>query len=875
MINKQLLLIGLFVTLFFGLKAQKGIDFDQVVFFDNQNASVEKLLTEVKNVTSISFSYSSSLINPSSIIYLPKTELTFKEFLDVISEQLSVDYIEFNDKILFIAKANQQEDFWIDGYIRDATSGESLIGAMIYNSSRNIVTETNEFGYYSLKVTSGSQVIRYSYIGYKAEFRTDFSPNKSRVNLSLKPAFTIPNIVITPSDSLASIRQIDEEIEASLLVFNPGLLGENNILQSIKFLPGIQSGGEVQGNILVQGGGPDQNLVLMDGVPIYEVNHLLGLTSIFSNDAVNSVELETSGFNSKYGGRLSSVINVKIKDGNKFKHQSKLSMGLLGASLHAEGPLNKGTSSYLISGRTSFINQIIEPLAKNYLDVLNTNFNYSDLNLKLHHNITKNSSLSLGAFIGNDNLGFDNRILAKDGEYDIEALTTNSINWNNLMYNIRYNRVVNEKLVFTMSASAVNYDLISRASNEIVFDNGDTTISNELDVFAISVIDDKNLKTDWEYKTTENQTLLFGGGTSAHIFSPSIISRDQINPNFRPSPSDGINATEQYIYMEDRVNFSEYFKLSLGFHFSRFLVENNEFTSFQPRLKAEVFFNERTDLSFSYSEMTQFIHLLVNPGTGLPADLWLPSTEKIRPEETTHYNLQIRRKWSPYFMSTASGYLKYYRNLIDYTSASPLFNPIITQPIFFPIINNARDWEDRVEVGQGSSYGVNVFHSYISSKIRASLSYSFGYSTRQFDNINKGEPFRYKYDRRHDIGFLFQYQLNKSWNYGLNWVYGSGGATTFATTEFLSLEGEPILDFSQRNNFQMPDYHRLDLSASYSKRVGNDLKLGVDFGIYNAYNRQNPFFVYLTNDNKSGDFEPRQVSIFPILPFLNLSLSYN
>ncbi len=386
--KKKPFLLCLFLLVFFGLKAQKGIDFEQILKLETQSASFDQLLEEVENITQISFSYSSSTIQPGTIIYLPKKQISFNEFLSVLQEQLNVEYLEFNNKILFIPIAYEEKEFWIDGYVRDATSGESIIGATVYNSSRNYVSLTNEFGYYSLKVTSSNELVRISFLGYTPEIITGFSEKKKRIDLSLKPAFTLPNIVITPSDSLSSVRQINKEIEASLLISNPGLLGENNILQSMKFLPEIQSGGEVQGNILVQGGGPDQNLILMDGVPIYEVNHLLGLTSIFSNEAVNSVDIETSGFSAQYGGRLSSVINVKTKNGNKFKHQARVSTGLLGASVHVEGPIAKTKTSYLVSARTSYINQILQPVAKNYFDVLSTNFGYSDINVKLHHNLT-------------------------------------------------------------------------------------------------------------------------------------------------------------------------------------------------------------------------------------------------------------------------------------------------------------------------------------------------------------------------------------------------------------------------------------------------------------------------------------------------------
>lgn len=872
---KKPLIILIFLFFIFGLKAQKGIDFDQVLILKSNSGNVESILEEVEEISQISFSYSSTVLNPRSIVFLSSNQLTFKDLMLELQEQLEVDYLEFNNKILLIPLEVQEEEFWIDGYIRDVSSGEAVIGATVYNSSRNQVTETNEFGYYSIKVTSNNQIVRVSFLGYVPEVLSGFSKDNSRINLALKPSFTIPNIVITPSDSLSTVRQIDDEVEKSLLISNPGLLGESNVIQSIKLLSGVQSGSEVQGNILVQGGGPDQNLILMDGVPIYEVNHLLGLTSIFNNDAVNSVKLETSSFSSKYGGRLSSVINVQTKDGNKYKPQLNLTLGLLGTSIHAEGPIIKDRTSYLISGRVSYINTILEPVVQNSFDILSTNFGYSDLKLKVNHQLTKNSSISVGAFLGVDDLGFENQVFETNGTDFIEADLGNSIRWNNSLYNLLFNQVVNEKLQFSVAVSTVDYNLRSLSSNKLTVTNQDTTIRNSIEVLAVSTISDENLRTDWEYKTSEKQKIGFGGGISRHLYSPSIISRDTILPDISLRLTEGIEALETFIYAEDQIDFSEYFRLTAGFHFSRFSVEDVDFNSFQPRVSLDVFFSDRTDLKLSYSEMTQFIHLLVNPGTGLPTDLWLPSTRLIQPEESIQYNVRLRHKWNKFFLSSASAYYKQYDNLIDYTSASPLFNPIVDEATFIPIINNARDWEDRVEVGQGEAYGLNIFHSYISPKIRAILSYSYGISTRQFDNINKGEVFPYRFDRRHDLSFLLHYQLNEKWTLGGNWIYGSGHSTTFAVTQFLTLEGEPILDFSQRNNFRLPDYHRLDLTASYNRHLSEKISMTLDMGLYNTYNRLNPYFVYLQSNEENNTFEARQIGIFPILPFFNVKFRFN
>lgn len=872
----RIALLILFFTLLCKLSfSQTIIDYSQKIEFNSFQYNFQDLILEITSSTGVDFSYSSSVVLPEEIVVLPKKEYELSEFLEFISIYLEISYIEFRGKILFVELQKSKEDFWIYGFVRDASSGEALIGASVYDFDSKVGVETNEFGYFSLRINSNNPYVKVSYIGFESVILDQLNNSNNRRNVNLKPVFTIPLIIVTPIDSINQKTIYENVLSKTIKNINPGLFGETDLLQSVKFLPGIQSGSEVQGNILVRGGGSDQNLILMDGVPIYEVNHLLGLTSIFNTDAINKVDVMTSGFSSVYGGRLSSVINVQIKDGNKYKHNVKASVGLLGAKIHADGPLSKEKTSYNISARTSYINFLVKPLAKSILDIEQSKFGYSDLNLKFHHKLTEKNSISLSTYQGRDQIEFSSQT-KNDTLPDILSLkSTNSINWTNNIISFRFNQIVNKNLFFNISASTVNYKLSSRSSNlynNVI--NEDSIESNSLEVFANSLIQDKNLRTDWEYHNDNYHILKFGFGFSNHIYFPSVISQDSILENFQPNPAVGIPAAERFIYLEDQIDFSDYFRLTAGTHYSSFSVEDAQYYSFQPRVKFSVYLNKQNEFNVSYSKMTQFVHLLINPGTGLPSDLWLPSTDKIPPEESRQFSFRYNKIWSDKLISFLSFYHKRFDNLIEYRSAFPLYNPIINQSTSFPIFNNSRDWEDRVEVGAGRAYGLDFFSSIEYESWKASISYGFSNSSRTFENINKGEPFPFKYDRRHDISISGQYRIKQNSSIGFNWVYGSGHSTTFALSEFVDINGNPIPDFSARNNLILPAYHRLDINYDFTKKINEKLNVELKLGVYNAYNRLNPYYVYLYNEPNTNNYEPRQVGLFPILPYFNLSLQY-
>lgn len=848
------------------LQAQESLNLSKKIRLEHKRYVLGDLLEELRTKHKINFSYSSSTLDDKTNIKFQAYNQKIKDILDKIAHTNDITYLEYNQKILFKTKPPTVEKYWIYGYIKEEHSGEALIGALLYNQIENTYAHTNEFGYYSMRISRKNPIIEVSYLGYKTQQIQLSTERKKRLDISMSSDNIMPEVIVIAEEKDEDKPLIGQHIVDKQL--QNDINEDIDPLSSLKHLPGIQSGSELQGNLFVRGGGSDQNLMLMDGVPIYEVSHLLGLSSIFNADVINKVEVSSGGFDSKYGGRLSSIINLKIKNGNKFKHKAKITLGILGTKLHLEGPLKKEKTSYLVSARTSLLNNITRPLAKKILALDNSDFEYQDLNAKIHHRLSERTSLFISTFQGFDLIGFTNSTF--DNNQNRTTRNTYEVLWRNRIYTIGLDRMINKKLYLNITGSIVHYKLDSRSSKYLY--TADSTSNTELDLLASSTIHDLNLRADWEYSFSNKHRTNFGFGWTNHMYNPSVVTKFTIDKIIQPSEKSLIKATERFAYWEDQYDITPTFQLSLGIHAAQFLVEEETFNSIQPRFRLNFNLGKHHALHVSGSQMEQFVHLLINPGTGLPSDLWLPSTKKIPPERSNQLTSTYLYRNKNYIFQ-ASLYYKSFSNLIEYQSIFPLYNPIINKKSVIPIEFETRDWEDRVEIGTGKAYGIDFYTAYNSKKWQNSIKYSYGHSNRKFANLNKGKSFPFKYDRRHDFNISIQYNFNKKWNTGINWVYGSGHAISFADTQYLSSEGDYILDIGSRNGKRLPAYHRLDIRSAYKHDLSQRTKLSVIFGTYNLYNRLNPYFVYVLEDSEQN-LQARQVGVFPILPYVNVRLEF-
>lgn len=820
----------------------------------------------------LKISYSNKVVDPDLIHQFSFRYLSVEDVVRQISEHQNISYIILKDKVLFVESMPNQNKLerQVFGLVKDIETGEVLIGATLSTNEQEVVSITNNFGYYTYWLEPQIDSITISYIGYQPK-TIPIKNLSGRKDFALQSSLMLDEVIVTPKHDIND----ESRYYSNSTLLNPedNIFGESDILQTIKKQASIQSGGEVQSNIIVRGGGTDQNLILLDGTPLYEVNHLLGIASIFNNDAINNTELSTSGFSAKYGGRLSSVINIDLKNGNLFKHKSSLNLGLLGTKFHIEGPIVKGYSSFNLSARKSHINFFINPLAKRFLRVKKTYFSFEDLNFKSHVRLFKNGNLYFSGYWGYDNIGFKNSTTTKDGDISVNLIESdNSIRWKNNVLVARYRHIFGDRLFSNISLSSVVYDLFSYSDNQFQNFQPGGIESEDVNIYAFSSIYDYNIRNDWEYNFSNDHNIEFGLGFTNHLYNPTIREREfplrYGFPDFDSFLS--IQANEYFFYLEDSYRFNSKWHLTTGAYMANFDVEGESFFSFQPRLKLIYDPYPSWRFNMNYSKMTQFVHLLVNPGIGLPSDLWVPSTSKIPPQEAEQYTFEVTNRINKNLNIKGSLFYKTMSNLVEYRTAFDLYNPVLNNTRL-PIFNNSRDWEDRVEVGIGQSYGFDLSGTFHFKKFDFMLNYAHGYSYRKFEKINKGNPFPYKYDRRHDLSFSCYWNMNKSLSFNANWIFGTGHATSIALTEFYDENGEPILDYSQRNNFRLPNYHKLDVHFKYHTKWLRSRKLTVSGGIQNVYNRKNTYYIYVYQDPKTKKYFPKKVSVFPVLPFINLT----
>lgn len=841
-----------------------------------EGKTFSQIIEVLESNYNVKVSYSNKVVDPDLIHQFSFSYLSVEDVIRQISQHQDISYIILKDKILFVEKISNKNTFdrQVFGLVKDIETGEVLIGATLSSNEKEVVSITNNFGYYTYWVEPNIDSITISYIGYQT--KTISVKNLSgRKDFALQSSLTLDEIIVTPQYNLKDKNKYYSH--TILLSPEDNLFGENDILQAVRKQASVQSGGEVQSNIIVRGGGTDQNLILLDGTPLYEVNHLLGIASIFNNDAINNTELSTSGFSAKYGGRLSSVINIDLKNGNLFKHKSSFNLGLLGTKFHLEGPIIKGFSSFNLSMRKSHINFFVDPLARRFLGVKKTYFNFEDLNFKAHARLLKNGNLYFSGYWGSDNIGFKNSTTVNDDiNIGINLIDSdNSIRWKNTVLVARYRHIFGDKFFSNVSVSSVWYDLYSYSDNDFwnFLPTGPTI--EKVNIYAFSSIYDFNFRNDWEYNFSNEHNIKFGAGFTNHLYNPTIRERE--TPLLDDFPEfDNLNsipASEYFSYFEDSYEFNSKWELTTGIYMANFDVEGESFFSFQPRLKLIYQPNSSWLLDLNYSKMAQFVHLLVNPGIGLPSDLWVPSTKKIPPQEAQQYTFQVEKRMNNNLKVRGSVFYKFMKNLVEYRTAFDLYNPVLNNTRI-PIFNNSRDWEDRVEVGVGQAYGVDLSCVWHYAKFDFILNYAHGYSFRKFEKINKGNPFPYKYDRRHDISFSFYWEINKSLNLNANWFFGTGHATSIALTEFNDENGNPILDYSQRNNFRLPNYHKLDIHLKYYAKWLRTKNLTISGGIQNVYNRKNTYYIYVYQDPKTKKYFPKKVSVFPILPFINLTFHF-
>lgn len=743
-----------------------------------------------------------------------------------------------------------QTKITISGYVKDTKTGEALIGASVYITNEKRGTTSNAYGFYSIsaKKTDSLGVV-ISYQGYQPELFTIAGKIDKTIDYSLQEKSNELTEVVVSSvrndNNISKSRMSVISIPMKQIRTLPAIGGERDILKIIQLLPGVQSGQEGTTGFYVRGGNTDQNLVQLDEATIYNPNHLFGLFSTFNTNALNSVTLIKGGYPAQYGGRLSSILDITMKEGNKKKFSGEGGIGLISSNLTLEGPIKKNKSSFIISGRRTFIDlltPLVVPKNKN-----NTNYYFYDVNAKVNFELTKNDHLYLSFFKGLDN-----------AKYAGANSLNYGINFGNSTGTARWNHLFNKKLFANTSFIYNDYHLSL------------TTTQDQYYALLYTGIKDINVKTDFSYFTSSSQTIKAGVNYSYSTLFPSTSSaKVPRNGNIGKPNLDSIQrkySSQVAFYVNDDITLSENISASVGLRVPLFITKDVRYLRYEPRATIKYQLDNATSLKAAYTVMNQFQHLVPSSTASLPTDIWISSSKVVKPQTSQQWALGFFKNFEDNtYEASIEGYYKTMNNQVLFKEGAQSLQ--------------SDDIDSKLTFGKGHSYGVEVFVKKNVGKLTGWLSYTLSFTNQKFDSLNFGNQFPFAYDKRHNISVVSTYDVNKRWTFSAAFVFTSGGAFTLPTGR-AAVYGDGTLydgtyyDYTGRNNYRYRSYHRLDLSAIYhrpAKIFGKKYNSEWVFSVYNIYSRHNPYFIYLTKDAVTSQVQAREVSLLPIIP----SISYN
>ena len=773
--------------------------------------------------------------------------------------------------ILLCCALNLQAQHTISGYISDAATGEKLIGATVYCQESGQGSASNNYGFYSLTVKESSITLSYSFVGYKTQKKSIQLNKDTIINVALSSNNELDEVLVMESKietELKSPQMSVMELPMKELKTLPVLFGETDVLRTLQLMPGVHTGGEGTSGLYVRGGGPDQNLILLDGIKIYNVYHLFGFFSVFNTDAIKNIKLIKGGFPAEYGGRLSSILDIRMKEGNTQKLKGNFSLGLIAASFMLEGPVKNENTSFIVSARRTYIDILSRPFIKGFADDAVVGYYFYDLTGKINHKFSEKSRLYLSTYMGKDD--YHNKY-DEEGS-DFSEKQTNTLNWANYTAALRWNYIFGNKLFSNTTLTYSNYKYetgMEYASEETT---GDSTLTDSYSYLYNSGIEDLSGKIDFEYLPVPNYTLKFGAEYINHTFRPGV-SVEKANSN-RPENQNldttygnkNIYANEYAAYVENTLNIGKSISANIGLRYSAFTVRGSYYQAYEPRASIRALIGSKLSVKASYSVMNQYIHLLTNTSSSMPTDLWLPVTDKVKPQNSVQYALGTVYKINKKMNVSVEAYYKTMDNLIEYAEGSSFYTGFT-------------DWEDMIETGKGWSYGVELFLQKRFGKTTGWLGYTWSKTERQFENLNFGEPFPYKYDRRHDFSIAIAHKLKENIDISATWVYGTGNAFTLAHSRIETINyyeynlrdfwSSELQIFEERNSYRMPANHRLDIGISFSKQKKRGTRMW-SLGVYNVYNRKNAFYLEYDSVNQ----QMIAVSIFPILPYVSYKFEF-
>lgn len=764
----------------------------------------------------------------------------------------------------------------LSGFVTDEVRGERLVGANLYIPALRTGTVTNDAGFFHLALPPDSVVLHISYLGYQPRILPLRLQHDTELHIALTPdrvGLEAVEVVADRETELPGAVTLPVEEIRKL----PAFLGEVDVIKALQLLPGVQAGTEGATGLYVRGGGPDQNLILLDGTPVYNLSHVFGFLSVFNAEALQQVRLVKGGFPARYGGRLSSVVDLTLKEGNLRRFETDGAVGLVFSSLTAQGPLVRDRASFLLSARRTYIDVLARPFLNRRLsEGQQLTAYFYDTNARLHYLPTPHDRLFLSAYLGRDVYGstFETTDPLRVPAY--RERHTGGSEWGNRTATLRWQHLFSNRVTSNATLFYTSYQFDVRTRLEQIEAQVPPVRQSE-EILYTSGIADTGVRLDLDYRPAPGHGLRLGGGGTRHRFNPGVSSlrlrladTGALDTTLTPHAF-RFARTEAFVYAEDDLALSRRVHLNAGLHGSAMHVRGTTYTSLQPRLSLRYRVSPDWSVTAAFSTMRQYLHLLTNTGLNLPTDLWLAATDRIRPQRAWQVALgTLGHLRGGTWRATLEGYYKGMQGLIEYAPGASYLAP-------------HEDWQDKVEVGRGWSWGIEAFLQKQHGRTKGWVGYTLAWARRQFEALNEGQPFPYRYDRRHDLKLVLTHQRSARLDLGLTWVYGTGQALTLAEARYYdgrlldlhyfdgSLPLPELRAYGPRGGYRMAAYHRLDVALN--RHFGRILFLHggestLSAGAYNAYNRRNPFYLFATR-KPDGSHQYKQASLFPVLPFVS------
>ena len=886
-----------------GLQAQTNrVDETRMVTLNMQKASVREILDEIQKQTGVTFSYESSLLSGLQKTTFRADDEALTDCLTRLFANLPVVYKMTGNVVVLKRKPKQVT---VSGFVRDKRSAESLIGASVYEAHSRVGTASNNFGFFSLTLPPGNITIRSSYIGYTSHQHILNGLERDTVlTIELEPSASLEEVVITgqsnDKQSVLSTQMGALEINQQTIRSTPVMFGEADIIKTLQLTPGVSAGTEGTAGMYVRGGNGDENLFLIDGNPVYQINHIGGIFSAFNPEAISGMDFFKSGFPSRYGGRLSSVVDVHTKEGNMKEYHGSASIGLISGNLNFEGPIIKDRTSFNIGLRRTWLDVLSAPavaiankITKKDGTRLRARYAFHDLNLKVNHIFNDRSRMYLSLYNGNDVLkGGSTDFPDQDSDNNYNYDSDVSLRWGNIMATAGWTYVFNNRLFGKVSGVFTRYhSRLRNTEHDVVGNEGDEDYSDSFRENETNTgITDFGLRTSFDYLPASAHHIRFGGDYLVHRFHPEYNRSVAYEKNEETSveigqefANDLLWGHEAGVYAEDDWTLSSAVRLNAGLRFSLFNVQGKTYTGLEPRVSLRWLLDDNLSFKASYSRMNQYVHLISNSFISLPTDAWMPVTRKLKPLISDQVSAGFYYNLNKEYNFSVEGYYKTLDNLLEYRDGHT----------FTPSFVN---WEDKLTAGEGRSYGAEFMVRKETGRTTGWVGYGLSWSDRQFDELNQGARYPARFDNRHKLNIVVMHKISPKVELSAAWSYASGNHVTLSLENYYEngtgsptnndnhyMDASESIDYYEgQNNYQLPAYHRLDLGIKIyrPKKKG---RMGIwTVSIYNVYSRMNPFMIYKSDKtvpdpgSSYGKNVPvfKTIGIMPIIPSISYTYKF-